>query len=135
MATLGFEDLQVYRLAEQLADEVWRLVLTWEPFAKSTVGKQVVRSADSVAANIAEGTGRGSYQDNQRFVKIPRGSLYEPRHWLRQAHMRHLIHDEQAQRLKHNSWTNSLPASTLISAPSAPPQQTPHDQQPVTNNQ
>ena len=34
------------------------------------MGKQIVRSADSVGANIAEGHGRYSCQDNQRFVKI-----------------------------------------------------------------
>ena len=36
------------------------------------MGKQIVRSADSVCANVAEGDGRYSYQDNQRFVKIAR---------------------------------------------------------------
>ena len=44
---------------------------------KNTVGKQIVRSADSIGANIAEGTGRHNFQDNQRFVKIARGSLNE----------------------------------------------------------
>jgi four helix bundle protein len=39
------------------------------------MGKQIVRSADSVGANIAAGHWRYSYQDNQRFVKSARGSL------------------------------------------------------------
>ena len=39
------------------------------------MGKQIVRSADSVGANIAEGHGRYSYQDNQRFVKIALGFI------------------------------------------------------------
>ncbi|WP_333254109.1 four helix bundle protein [Microcoleus sp. S13_C5] len=39
------------------------------------MGKQIVRSADSVGANIAEGHGRYSCQDNQRFVKIALGLL------------------------------------------------------------
>ncbi len=34
------------------------------------MGQPIVRSADSFGANIAEGQGRYSYQDNQRFVKI-----------------------------------------------------------------
>ncbi|WP_333026164.1 MULTISPECIES: four helix bundle protein [unclassified Microcoleus] len=34
-----------------------------------------MRSTDSVGANIGEGHGRHSYQDNQRSVKIARGSL------------------------------------------------------------
>jgi hypothetical protein len=73
--TRGFENLQVYQLAETLADEIWEIVVKWNGFAKNTVGKQLVRSVDSIGANIAEGTGRGSYKDNQRFVKIARGSL------------------------------------------------------------
>ena len=40
----------------------------WEPFAKNTIGTQLVRAADSIGANIAEGYGRGSFADNKRFV-------------------------------------------------------------------
>ncbi len=98
--TKGFEDLQVYQLAETLADEIWRIVGAWNQFAKDTVGKQLTRAADSIGANIAEGSGRGSFQDNRRFVKIARGSLYETRHWLRRAYKRDLLTDEQVGKLK-----------------------------------
>ncbi|MEG4024550.1 four helix bundle protein [Microcoleus sp. S13C4] len=54
MATKSFQELRVYKLSERLADEIWQTVKTWEPFAKDTIGKQIVRSADSVGANIAE---------------------------------------------------------------------------------
>ena len=95
MATKSFQELRVYKLSERLADEIWKAVNTWEPFAKNTIGQQIVRSADSVGANIAEGVGRGSYQDNKRFVKIARGSLYETQHWLRRAYTRNLLTVEQ----------------------------------------
>ncbi len=91
MGVRGFEDLQVYRLAERLANEVWHAVRKWERLAQDTLGKQLIRAADSVGANIAEGYGRGSYQDNRRFVRIARGSLYEARHWLRLAFRRGLL--------------------------------------------
>jgi four helix bundle protein len=100
MASCGFEDLQVYQLAEKLADVIWDMVVKWEYLAKDTVGKQLVRAADSVGANIAEGSGRGSYKDNQRFVKIARGSLYEVRHWLRRAYTRGLLTESQIQSTK-----------------------------------
>lgn len=98
--TRGFEELRVYQLAERLGDAVWDVVSQWDFFAKDTVGKQLTRSADSVGANIAEGSGRGSYQDNRRFIKIARGSLYETRHWLRRAHKRKLLTSEQTESLK-----------------------------------
>jgi len=84
----AFESLRVYRLSEDLADSVWEIVGGWDRFARDTVGKQVVRSADSIGANIAEGTGRGSYQDNRRFARMARGSLNETQHWLRRAYKR-----------------------------------------------
>ncbi len=99
-ANKTFENLRVYRLSEVLADEIWEIVNKWEYFSKSTVGKQIVRSSDSIGANIAEGSGRGSYQDNRRFVKIARGSLYETKHWLRRAYKRKLLTDEQVTSLK-----------------------------------
>ncbi len=100
MSRAAFENLEVYKLAEGLADEVWRLVLTWDEFARQTVGRQMVRAADSIGANIAEGVGRGSFQDNRRFVKIGRGSLNETRHWLRRAYRRRLISQKQVSSLR-----------------------------------
>jgi four helix bundle protein len=96
---MGFENLEVYQVAERLADEIWYIVGTWTNFAKDTVGKQIVRCADSIGANIAEGTGRGSYQDNRRYVKIARGSFFETRHWLRRAFRRKLLSHERIDKL------------------------------------
>jgi len=73
MAKTNFESLRVYQLSERLADEIWSIVLHWHVFARDTVGKQLVKAADSVGANIAEGTGRGTFVDNRRFVRIARG--------------------------------------------------------------
>lgn len=60
----------------------------------------MIRAADSIGANIAEGVGRGSYQDNRRFVKIARGSLNETKHWLRRAYRRNLLTENQVENLK-----------------------------------
>jgi four helix bundle protein len=95
MKKTHFENLQVYQLAEKLADEIWKIVVEWDSLAKNTVGAQIIRSADSVGANLAEGSGRGGNQDYKRFIKISRGSLYETRHWLRRAYTRNLLSKEQ----------------------------------------
>ncbi len=100
MARTNFENLQVYRLAERLADDTWSIVLKWNGFARDTVGKQLVKAADSIGANIAEGTGRGTFVDNRRFVRIARGSLNETQHWLRRAYTRQLLTDKEVGKLK-----------------------------------
>jgi four helix bundle protein len=99
MKKTHFENLQVYQLAEKLSDEIWMIVINWEPLAKNTVGSQIIRSADSIGANLAEGSGRGSDQDYKRFIKISRGSLYETRHWLRRAFKRNLLSKDQVDLL------------------------------------
>lgn len=100
MARTNFESLKVYQLAEQLADSIWEIVLEWNAFARDTVGKQLVKAADSVGANIAEGTGRRTYVDNRRFVIIARGSLNETEHWLRRAFKRRLLNAKQINKIK-----------------------------------
>jgi four helix bundle protein len=109
MAKFLLEELRVYRMAEDLADLVWEAVVLWELFTKNTVGKQLVRAADSVGANIAEGYGRASPVDNQRFVRVARGSLYEVRHFLRRADKRGLLAKERKQPLQ-NVLNELLPA-------------------------
>ena len=68
--------------------------------AKNTIGRQLINSADSIGANIAEGTGRGSFADNRRFAKIARGSLFEVKHWLRRAYKRNLLTSQEIETLQ-----------------------------------
>jgi four helix bundle protein len=96
----NFEKLKVYRLAEDLTDRIWDVVATWDSFAKQTVGAQIVRAADSIGANVAEGVGRGSHADNRRYVRTARGSLYETIHFLRRAFRRQLLTKGQTDALK-----------------------------------
>ena len=100
MEKTNFEKLRVYKLAEKLADTIWGIVLGWDYLAKNTVGMQMIDASDSVGSNIAEGTGRGTLQDNRRFIRIARGSLYETKHWLRRAYKRSLLTEKQIETLK-----------------------------------
>ena len=99
MARSNVETLRVYRLAEELADRVWNIVVGWNYFARETIGKQLVRAVDSIGANISEGSGRGSL-DNKRFVRISRGSFHEAQYWLRRAYKRQLLTPAQVNQLK-----------------------------------
>jgi four helix bundle protein len=100
MAKTNFEKLRVYQLSENLADQIWSVVLKWNVFERDTVGKQLVKAADSIRANIAEGTGRGTFVDNRRFVRIARGSLNETQHWLRRAYKRRLLSQKEIMAIK-----------------------------------
>ena len=100
MPSLRFQDLTVYQLSEKLADAVWDVVDKWNNFARDTVGKQLVRAADSIGANIAEGAGKGTFNDNRRFVRVSRGSFNEVQHWLRRAFRRKLLTTEQISELQ-----------------------------------
>ena len=100
MTPTNFENLRIYVLSEQLADAIWEIVGRWDGFARETVGKQIVRSADSIGANISEGVGRWGLQDQKRFIYIARGSVNETKHWLRRAYKRKLLTGEQVECLK-----------------------------------
>jgi four helix bundle protein len=117
MERTSFENLRVYQLAEDLSDLLWEIVINWDSFNRDTLGKQIVRSADSVGANIAEGTGRYGTQNNKRFVYFARGSLNETKHWLRRAFKRKLLNEEGIRKLrpivdelapKLNAYINSI---------------------------
>jgi len=71
---LTLEKISSYKKAFDLSNEIWDLVIKWDYFAKDTVGKQFVRSSDSISANIAEGFGRYSKKDKIRFYRISVGS-------------------------------------------------------------
>ena len=91
---MTLEDLEVYRLAMAIGERVWAEVAKWDVFAKDTVGKQLVRAADSVAANLSEGFGRFHFKENKQYGYYARGSLFETRTWLAKAASRSLISQE-----------------------------------------
>lgn len=94
-----FENLEVYQLSVRLSEQAWAVVRDWDGWVQRSHGSQLVRAADSVGANIAEGSGRGSRADYRRCLYIARGSLYETKHWLRLAKQRGLLNEAAIQEL------------------------------------
>ena len=122
-----------------MADFVWEVVIQWDRLGQDTVGKQLIKAADSIGANIAEGTGRGSFADNKRFAKIARGSLFEVKHWLRRAYKRKLLSETEINSLKDftleltpkmSAYINSIGRSKSTDHP----QRTMDNGQPTTDN-
>jgi four helix bundle protein len=97
MKSIALEDLEIYKMAMDLGEDIWNLVIKWDVFQKKTIGDQLVRSADSIAANIAEGYGRYHFGEKRQFSFYSRGSLFETKTWLKKAHNRNLITDAEAQ--------------------------------------
>jgi four helix bundle protein len=96
---LEAHDLRVVQQAEKISDEVWHLVRQWGWFDKKIVGEQLVRSCDSIGANLTEGYGRHHGPDTLRFYYMARGSLEETRYWLRRVKTRRLCDINQADTL------------------------------------
>ncbi|HYF66688.1 MAG TPA: four helix bundle protein [Ohtaekwangia sp.] len=96
----GLEDFKTYNLAMELGERVWNIVSRWGYFEKDTVGKQFVRAADSVAANLSEGLGRFHYKETKNFSYFSRGSLFETRTWVSKSFKRNLISKEEFENLE-----------------------------------
>jgi len=94
------EELKVYLSAMEVGDECWTIVSRWNHFERDTIGKQLVRAADSITANISEGFGRFHFKENRYFNFIARGSLFETKTWLDKAVKRNMITAEEFSKLK-----------------------------------
>lgn len=92
-----FENLRILQQAVEIADRIWKQVVDWQEFERDTVGKQLVRAADSVGANIAESFGRFHYGEKLQFLYYARGSLFETKYWLNRALSRELMASEPTQ--------------------------------------
>ncbi len=91
---MKLEELNVYQLSMVLGEKIWNIVFEWDQLAKDTIGKQLIRTVDSVAANLSEGFGRYHYKESKHFNYYSRGSLYESKTWITKAHNRKLITDK-----------------------------------------
>ena len=81
----------VYELSMVFSQKIWIIVGDWPVLPKDTVGKQIIRSSDSISANLMEGYGRYSFKERNVFYIFSRGSLFETRCWIQKSHDRKLI--------------------------------------------
>lgn len=102
MNYLSLKDLNSYSISFDLSNYIWDIVVKWDYFAKDTVGKQFVRSIDSISANIAEGFGRYHKKDKILFYRYSYGSIQESINWVQKAKCRNLVSLEQYERIKND---------------------------------
>jgi four helix bundle protein len=73
---LDYEKLDVYQLAIEFLALAWEIIEAM-PRGRSRLKKQFEEAAFSVPQNIAEGVGKPTDPDRQRFYGIARGSAME----------------------------------------------------------
>jgi four helix bundle protein len=95
-------DTEVFKLMRSTSALVWQAVKPWDWFAKDVIGRQWVKSTESVGANLVEGDARGSDQDALRFFVIARASLDESLFWAGSAADKSLIDEATATKIISN---------------------------------
>ena len=48
------DDFQVYQLAMDIAEEIYPIIRGWDYFDQDTLGKQLIRAADSIACPVEQ---------------------------------------------------------------------------------
>ena len=80
----NYRDLEAYQRASSLFPKVYRLVRSWKMLDQRELGSQIIRAANSVHANLAEGFGK-SPADFKRYIAIAIGSCDELRSHINDA--------------------------------------------------
>jgi four helix bundle protein len=117
-----FEDLEIWKLARELAMEVYYTYSSSEQFSKDFGLKdQINRASGSVMDNIAEGFERNGRNEFINFLSIAKGSCGEiksqlyralDRKYILQQHFEHLCNKADVLGKKIGAFMNYLAAST-----------------------
>lgn len=93
-----FEDLECWKACRELRIFVARVFCKELPKEERyRLGDQILRSARSTTANIAEGYGRFHYLDNAKFCSQARGSCWETLDHMITAQDEELVPDEMVE--------------------------------------
>ncbi len=66
----SFEDLEIWKLSYSLTLEIYKLVKSFLTDEKYILIQQLIRSSQSIPANIAEGMGRFSKIEKSQFKNL-----------------------------------------------------------------
>lgn len=95
----NFKELEVWQKAVKLATETYAATRRLPPEERFGLTAQARRAAVSVAANIAEGWGRGSTREYIQFLLVARGSLMELETHLLIAHQLNFLAQGELEKL------------------------------------
>jgi four helix bundle protein len=91
----GYRDLTVYKLAREIDREIFQICKSLPQFEEYGLKSQILRSSQSIIANIAEGYGRSKQSSLEyiRFLTIALGSCDETREHLITSQSRGYVAD------------------------------------------
>lgn len=113
---IQLKELRVYQISREISSRCWNIfeIMNWKQ--QKILGDQMIRAADSVGANIAEGYARYHYLDQVRFYLIARASLSEfGDHWLELLHERSIIGEFEFSEIKTMQRDLEVRLNNLIS--------------------
>jgi four helix bundle protein len=99
MAKFRFQDLRIWQLAIEIADELFDIADELEKKKLFRFAEQLRGAGMSMSNNIAEGSGSSSKKDFSHFLNIARRSTFENANISILLHRRELIQDDQLDRL------------------------------------
>jgi four helix bundle protein len=91
----NFRELKIWKDSIGLAKTIYNTCSKFPSYEKYGLVSQLQRATVSIAANIAEGSGRNSKDDFKRFLNIATGSAYEVETLLCIAKEVEYLNDEQ----------------------------------------
>ena len=99
MAKFRFQDLKIWQLAIEIANELFDIADELEKKKLFRFAEQLRASGLSMSNNIAEGSGSDSKKDFSKFLNIARRSTFENANVVIILEMRGLISEETRDRL------------------------------------
>ena len=94
----SYNELDAYKRASALFPKIYRLVRSWKPLDQRELGSQMIRAANSIHANVAEGFGK-TVPDFKRYLGTAIGSCDELRSHIVDARNIDLIDQKSAEML------------------------------------
>lgn len=98
-----FEKLEVWQLAVDLADFIFKLLETFPPNKHFRIISQIEAAVTGIAQNIAEGKGRQYKKEFIQFLYIAEGSLFETLTLAEVMRRRKLISEADAGEIRERS--------------------------------
>jgi four helix bundle protein len=95
----GFKKLRIWQNGYELLMKIYKITTDFPDLEKYALVQQIIKSANSIIANIAESHGRFYYLDKIRVLYISRGEAAETQSHLTVAHGQGYINEEKHKEL------------------------------------